>query len=63
MLHPGDLDAAGRRARQARQQNAAQGVAQRRTITPFQRLYDQPAIAAVLRQVLTINTRLFDFDH
>ena len=63
MLHACNLDAGRCRTRQRGQQNAAQGVAQRGAISALQRLYDELAVGAVLGELLTVNTRFFDFDH
>ena len=63
VLYACNLDAGRCRTRQRRQQNAAQGVAQRGAISALQRLYDELAVGTVLSELLTVNTRFFDFDH
>ena len=63
VLYAGDLDAAGCRARQGRQQDAAKGVAERRSVTTLQRLYYKFTVGAVFLQHFAIYTGLFDFDH
>ena len=63
VLHTSDLDAGRCRARQRRQQDAAQRVAQRGAVAALKRLYDELAVGTVLRELFTVNTRFFDFDH
>ena len=59
VLHTSDLDAGRCRARQRRQQDAAQ----RGAVAALKRLYDKLAVGTVLRELFTVNTRFFDFDH
>ena len=63
MLYAGDLDARRRRARQRGKQDAAQGVAQSGAIATLKRLNNKFAVRAVVGELFTVNTRLFDFDH
>ena len=63
MLYAGDLDAAGRRARQGRQQDAAKGVAESGSVAAFQRFNDKLAVGPIFCKVFAVYTGLFNFDH
>ena len=63
MLHALDLHRGGREARQAAQQNAAQGVAQSHAVTALQRLHHILAVRGILRGIKTGDTGLFNFYH
>ena len=63
MLDAGDLDGGRGSPGQRREHNAAQGIAQRSSVTALQRLHDVLAVAGLAGSLDALNLGLFNFDH